>query len=70
MVLVVQDVDEIGIERMDVAQNGELLQDESKLVVEGLRRVLDLLDVEFAHSRDGQGLVNDCGSNLGVPIEN
>lgn len=59
VVLVIEDVHKISIERVDVIQLGEVCQDLGKLVVEALLGELDFSHVKLADARNLVLLVHD-----------
>ena len=59
MVSIVQHVHEITVERMDVVQLGEAVDDGSQLFVQGRLHKFDLAHVEFANTRN----VEACGDH-------
>mmetsp|Transcript_19433 Transcript_19433/g.74612 ORF Transcript_19433/g.74612 Transcript_19433/m.74612 type:complete len:651 (-) Transcript_19433:57-2009(-) len=59
VVPVVQHVHEIGVERVDLVEDREVIEDTRELVVEVLLRILDLPHVELPDSADSIALVND-----------
>lgn len=61
MVLVVQHVHQIRIERMDIVQFREILDDLRQSVVEILLRVFDLSRVERTDARDLVAFVDNGG---------
>lgn len=61
MVLVVEDVHQIGVEGMHVVQLGEVLDDLRETVVHVLLRVLDLPGVEGTDAGDFVAFVHDRG---------
>ena len=61
MVLVVQDVEEVAVERVDVVDAGEVLEDLGELLVPRGLGVLDLAHVELADAGDGVAAVDYRG---------
>lgn len=61
MVLIVEDIHQICIERMHIVQLGEILYDLRQTIVEVLLSVLHLACVERTNTRDFVTLVNHCG---------
>lgn len=61
MVLVVQNVQKIAVERVDVVKAREVLDDGGQLLVIRLLRELDLAHVKLPDPREGIVLVDDCG---------
>ena len=58
MILVVQHVQQVSVERMNLIQARELLQDGAQLLVEGRLRELDLPHVELPDAVYRAALVN------------
>ena len=60
VILVVEDVHEVGIKRVDVVQLGELGHHRGELVVERLLREFHLLRVKLTNAGDLEVPVDDC----------
>ena len=67
VVLVIEDVHEVGVERMDVVELGELADDGGQLVVIGLLGELHLAGVEAANTGDLVMAVDD-GRRLSLSL--
>lgn len=61
MILVVDDVDEIGIEGVDVVELGEVVKDFGELLMDILTAELDLSHVEGSDSGNVVAWVDDSG---------
>ena len=59
MVLVVEDVEEVTVERVDLVEARELFDDGGELLVEVGLSVLDFAHVELAETVDFVALVDD-----------
>jgi len=59
VVLVVQHVEQVGVEGVDVVDFWEVVQDEGELFVPALRRELDLAHVELTDALNAPAIVND-----------
>lgn len=61
MVLIIEDIEEVAVERVDVLNFGEVFEDIIEFFVESLLAELDLAHVEWSDSTDGISWMNDCG---------
>jgi hypothetical protein len=61
MILVVKDIKQVAVERMDVLDFGEVLQNVGDLFVKGLLAELDLAHVERSDSTDCITWMDDGG---------
>ena len=59
MILVVEHMKEIAIERVDVIQSGELIDDGGQLFIEVLLSIANLAHIELANAVDSIALVDN-----------
>ena len=61
VILVVQDIHQISVKRMDVIKLREFIDDRGEFIVISLLREFDFSHVELSDSRDLVVFANDCG---------